>query len=82
MIMIEGYFEFTISCYLQIIRPLDTKNGEEVSNVIGFAGMILVLLLPFIMITLLFMNINTLKKESYMNRLGALYEDLKMQNKF
>jgi len=52
--MIEGYFEFIIACYLQIIMPLDTMNGEQLSNVIGYTGMVLVLTLPFIVIALLF----------------------------
>jgi len=52
--MIEGYFEFTISCYLQLLMPLNTMNGEEVSTVIGYSGMILVLLLPVIVIILMF----------------------------
>jgi len=79
--MIEGYFEFTISCYLQIIRPLDTSNGEEISTVIGYAGMVLVLALPLLIIYLLFQSIDDLKKESWEKRFGTLYAGLKTNNK-
>jgi len=59
--MIEGYFEFSIACYLQIIKPLDTLNGEKISTVIGYSGMILVVALPIILIILLLQKIDTLK---------------------
>ena len=58
--MVEGYFEFGISCYLQIIMPLDTKNGERVSTMIGYTGMIIVLIIPVLLIFLLFQSIDTL----------------------
>jgi len=79
--MIEGYFEFSISCYLQLIKPLDTKNGEQISNVIGYAGIIFVFALPISIIILLFQSIDNLKKESWMKRFGTLYEGLKTNNK-
>jgi len=80
--MIEGYFEFSIACYLQLLKPLDTFNGEKVSTVIGYSGMILVLVLPIAIIILLLQNIDTLKQDSYINRWGAVYEGLKFHNKF
>ena len=79
--MIEGYFEFTISCYLQIIKPLDSKSGEQISIVIGYLGIILVLALPLSIMILLFQSIDSLKKESWMKRFGSLYEGLKTNNK-
>jgi len=80
--MIEGNFEFIISCYLQIVYKLDTTNGEVVATVVGYLGMLLVLSLPIIVIILLFLRIDTLKEESYRGRWGALYEGLKTNNKF
>ena len=71
--MIEGYFEFSIACYLQLLKPLDTFNGEEVSTVIGYSGMVFVVALPIIIILLLCQNIDTLKQDSYANRWGAAY---------
>jgi len=41
-----------------------------------------VLILPLIIIILLFHKIETLKKDSYVNRWGTLYEGIKMQNKY
>jgi len=63
-------------------KSLDTKNGEVVGTIIGYVGIVLVVLVPFIIIVLLFNSIETLKKDTYINRWGILYEGLKMHNKF
>jgi len=41
--------------------PLDTMNGEQLSNIIGYTGMGLVLTLPLIVIALVFQNSDKLK---------------------
>mmetsp|Transcript_27117 Transcript_27117/g.41271 ORF Transcript_27117/g.41271 Transcript_27117/m.41271 type:complete len:244 (-) Transcript_27117:1254-1985(-) len=42
-ILLDAYFEFLISGYLQLREPLDTTGGEVVSVVIGSTGYLLIL---------------------------------------
>ena len=59
---IEGYFEFLISCYFAIKTPLMTKNGEILSVIIGYSGLIIAMLLPLtIIIFLIFFKIDKFK---------------------
>lgn len=42
-ILIDAYFEFLISGYLQFKAPLYSENGETVSVIIGGVGLVLIL---------------------------------------
>jgi len=81
-VIIEGYFEFTIAGWLQVIKSLDTKNGEVAATIVGYVGITFVFLVPLIIFLLLFNSIETLKKDKYINIFGILYDEVKMHNKF
>ena len=80
--IIEGYFEFSIAGWLQVRKSLDTKSGEVGATIIGYVGITLVFLVPLIIFLLLFISIESLKRDTYMNIIGILYEEVKMHNKF
>jgi len=62
LIIIEGFYEFGVSSYLNVSKPLDNYNGEVLGQIIGYISLIFVFLIPFILIILLFFKIDTLKK--------------------
>jgi len=65
-ILIDAYFEFLISGYLQVKAPLSTTLGEQASFAFGIFGLFLVLVfLPACLFMVMWQPLPKLKEETF-----------------
>ena len=75
-LMIEGYYEFIISSYLQYNHSLNTTNGEILALYLSYVGIFISVILPLILIIIICMPMKWLKNPTFLNTFGAFFEGL------
>ena len=79
VLLIEAYFEFMISCVINLKSPIATIEGETLSVVISYAVFaICVFILPSLMIWLAWRPLTKLNDETFKLKWGALYDGVKL----
>jgi hypothetical protein len=82
-IIIEAYMEFLVSAALNFTAPPSQNTGEVISKYVSWLCFAITLVIcPFTFHFILKQPISTLKMHSFEAKWGALYEGLKLQNKW
>jgi hypothetical protein len=81
LILIEGFLDFAIAFVLYTIY--DPLKQNVTSMLIAIAIVLLTfILLPLTMLRVIFQDKSVLQTESYNQRFGVLYEELKIQSRY
>ena len=80
-ILTEPYMELLISAYLNIISPVGTQSGDVTGFILGWAGMLVALMLPLANIWVIFNAQKNKDNKEFTLKWSKFYEDSKSNNK-
>lgn len=82
LIALEGYIEFLIAGYINILYPLKNKSGEIAGHFTAYYSIAVAgIVLPLLMIFVLTRPIATIQDEVFRGYFGSLYDGMRVKTK-
>ena len=78
--IIEGYLELAVLCFLNMKCIIWDNTFNRFTSILAITILAIVILFPFLMPSLLYMNRENFDKKPFKKRFRTLYEDLKREH--